>query len=306
MDSTNNHTLDLLPGFKEELLAQKGLSLNTANAYEQDLNDFFSFLDLAKSNANLKDISEQDILLYFSWQQSKAQSTRTQARRLSSLRSFFGYALREGIVTADPTQFLSTPKLPLHLPEFLTREEMVQVLSLPATTPSAKRDSCILTLLYAAGLRVSELCALKTASVDLNRGIIHVHIGKGGKDRSVPIHSQAQSQISNYLAETRPLFHPTCDYLFLNRSGKGLTRQYVWKSVKKYIAMAGINKNVSPHTFRHSFATHLLEGGADLRSVQLLLGHADISATEIYTHVQTERLLAIHHQYHPRNFPTNK
>ena len=304
MDSTNNSNRDLLQGFKEELLAEKGLALNSVTAYEQDLNDFLAFLALAKENADFLKVSEQDILLYFSWQQAKEQSTRTQARRLSALRSFYSYALREKVICADPTQFLSTPKLPLHLPEFLTREEMAKLLATPnASSPSARRDSCILTLLYAAGIRVSELCALKTNQVDLSRGIIHIERGKGSKDRSVPIHSQAQKQIASYLEETRALFHPKSDYLFLNRSGQGLTRQYIWKSVKKYVAEAGITKNVSPHTFRHSFATHLLEGGADLRSVQLLLGHADISATEIYTHVQTDRLLAVHHAYHPRNLP---
>ena len=303
MDSKNNNA-DLLQRFKEDLLAQKGLALNTVSAYEQDLNDFLAFLAEAKANDDLRAVNEQDILLYFSWQQAKGQSTRTQARRLSALRSFYIHAQRDQIMAFDPTQFLSTPKLPFHLPEFLTREEMVAVLNMPTgNKPAAKRDSCILTLLYAAGLRVSELCNLKTSHVDLNRGVIHVERGKGAKDRSVPIHSQAQKQILSYLEETRPLFNPKTDYLFLNRSGKGLTRQYIWKSVKQYVAQAGISKNVSPHTFRHSFATHLLEGGADLRSVQLLLGHADISATEIYTHVQTERILAIHHQYHPRNFP---
>ena len=302
------NTLDTyLEGFTTQLLAQKGLSLQTVTAYTQDLHDFANFLSQINHTCfdATQPLSEQEILLYLAWQQAHKNSARTQARRLSALRAFFSYALQENILTEDPTQFLASPKLPLHLPEFLTQAEMQAVLAAPnVAKASGQRDACILTLLYAAGLRVSELCALTTQDVDLQRGVIHVVMGKGAKARTVPIHSQAQKQLLNYLETTRQSFHPKTTHLFLNRSGQGLTRQYVWKMVKKYVAACAITKTVSPHTFRHSFATHLLEGGADLRSVQLLLGHADISATEIYTHVQTDRLFAVYHKCHPRNTPS--
>lgn len=158
----------------------------------------------------------------------------------------------------------------------------------------------MLEMLYAAGLRVSELCNLSVADLDLQRGLVRV-FGKGAKERLVPLHDMIQALLGDYLRSWRPLFSPGGNQLFVNRSGRALSRQYIWKMVKKYTLLAGIRRAVSPHTFRHSFATHLLEGGADLRAVQLLLGHADISATEIYTHVQAERLRGIHHQFHPRS-----
>ena len=162
------------------------------------------------------------------------------------------------------------------------------------------RDRCMLEMLYAAGLRVSELCNLDVLDLDLQRGLVRV-FGKGAKERLVPLHDAMQQMLATYLKDWRPAFSPTGGQLFVNRSGRALSRQYVWKMVKNYALQAGIRRAISPHTFRHSFATHLLEGGADLRSVQLLLGHADISATEIYTHVQAERLRALHHQFHPRS-----
>ena len=163
-----------------------------------------------------------------------------------------------------------------------------------------RRDRCLLEMLYAAGLRVSEVCNLLVSDVDMQRGLVLVS-GKGAKDRLVPLHSLVLELLQQWLSVWRDDFSPQSRYLFLNRSGKGLSRQYVWKMVKKYALLAGIRRSISPHTFRHSFATHLLEGGADLRAVQLLLGHADISATEIYTHVQAERLHALHRQFHPRS-----
>ncbi|MBQ7586195.1 MAG: site-specific tyrosine recombinase XerD [Desulfovibrionaceae bacterium] len=294
----------LLQGFRELLLAQKGLAEPSVIAYEQDVHHFLGFLEKAGRVAfdPKKPLEEQDILLYLAYQQSEQQAQRTQARRLSSLRSFFHYACQEKVIIKDPTQFLATPKLPFHLPEFLTKEEVALVLKAPdLSCPQGRRDACILTLLYAAGLRVSELCALTTQDVDLQRGVVHVIMGKGAKSRTVPMYDQAQKELLDYLEHTRPMLNPQNSTLFLNRKGLGLTRQYVWKMVKHYVLVAKINKNVSPHTFRHSFATHLLEGGADLRSVQKLLGHADITATEIYTHVQNERLLAVHQACHPRN-----
>ena len=178
---------------------------------------------------------------------------------------------------------------------------MSRVLALPDTaTRLGMRDRAMLELLYAAGLRVSELIEMKVLDYDAQTGLLRV-FGKGAKERLVPIHYTAQDVLGRYLLNTRPGFRPAADFMFLNRSGKGLTRQGVWKLIKTYADKAGIKRSISPHTFRHSFATHLLEGGADLRTVQLLLGHSDISATEIYTHIQAGRLKSIHQQYHPRS-----
>ncbi|MCR5812957.1 MAG: site-specific tyrosine recombinase XerD [Desulfovibrio sp.] len=293
---------ELLPRWLDRLLAQRGLAQNSCLAYEQDLTDFLNFLDQSDfSQRQNASVEEDDILLYLAWQSAHAQSERTKARRLSALRSYFAFAIHTKLLTSNPVQFCENPDIPLHLPEFLSREEMSQLLSSPDLTKNAgRRDACIFELLYAAGLRVSELCNLTLEDLDLQRGILHI-VGKGSKTRFVPIHSLAQKKLLNYLEETRPAFHPKGKWVFVNRFGKPLTRQYIWKTVKACAAACQITREISPHTFRHSFATHLLEGGADLRSVQVLLGHADISATEIYTHVQVDRLLELHHSYHPRN-----
>ena len=292
----------LLPRWLDRLLAQRGLAQNSCLAYEQDLTDFLGYLGQSsfglRKNAS---VEEDDILLYLAWQSAHGQSERTKARRLSALRSFFAFAVHENRLSSDPVQFCENPGLPLHLPEVLSREEMSALLASPTLTkPAGRRDACMFELLYAAGLRVSELCSLTLEDLDLQRGILHI-VGKGSKTRFVPIHSLAQQKLLSYLEETRPLFHPKVNCVFLNRFGQALTRQYVWKCVKASAAACHITREISPHTFRHSFATHLLEGGADLRSVQLLLGHAEISATEIYTHVQVDRLLEQHHLFHPRN-----
>ena len=266
----------LLPQWCDHLLAERGLAVRTVEAYRQDLENFFLFQEeLALSGGRLPATpDEQEIFLYLSWLRAHQNTGRTLARRLSALRAFFAFALDAGAVTKNPALLLENPKLPLHLPEVLRKD--------------------------AAGLRVSELCNLDVLDLDLQRGLVRV-FGKGAKERLVPLHDAMQQMLATYLKDWRPAFSPTGGQLFVNRSGRALSRQYVWKMVKNYALQAGIRRAISPHTFRHSFATHLLEGGADLRSVQLLLGHADISATEIYTHVQAERLRALHHQFHPRS-----
>lgn len=304
---------EFLSPWLDSLLAQKGLSPLTVEAYGQDMESFFLFMresgdpDTLEANAagcaamENCDTDSGRIFLYLAWLRARGNSTGTLARRLSALRSFFGFVLDEGGVAKNPLEFMDNPKLPLHLPEVLSREEMNAVLEQPlADSRGGVRDRCILELLYAAGLRVSELCNLKVENLDLQRGLARI-FGKGSKERLVPLHNLVQKMLEDYLANWRPHFRPACANLFLNRSGRGLTRQYIWKLIKKYAALAGIERPISPHTFRHSFATHLLEGGADLRSVQMLLGHADIAATEIYTHVQAERLRSLHQKYHPRN-----
>ncbi|MCR4666662.1 MAG: tyrosine recombinase [Desulfovibrio sp.] len=291
----------ILPEWLDALIAQRGLAEKSVEAYGDDLGNFFGFLEEASDGNG--EIQEHDILLYLAWQRARAQSERTQARRLSALRSFFSYAKEHGHVRTDPTLFCANPKLPLHLPDVLSQEEMAAVLSHSQQSPKSpkeERDAVILELLYAAGLRVSELCSLTLGDLDLQRNILRI-TGKGSKTRFVPIHSLASARLLAFLEKTRPLFSPKRDIVFPNRNGSALTRQYVWKMVREAVALAGIRKTVSPHTFRHSFATHLLEGGADLRTVQMLLGHADITATEIYTHVQTKRLFTLFERLHPRN-----
>ena len=288
----------LVDAFLEHLTIEKGLSENTLVSYGADLQDFLLFLD--GGSLKLEDASQDTLLLYLAGLKNKALAGRSLARRLAALRGLFAFGLKEGLLNSDPVEFLNNPKLAQTLPEVLTRQEMDAMLNIPDL--SAKlgfRDRTMLELLYAAGLRVSELCALRPLDFDPQTDILRI-FGKGSKERLVPIHATASRFLSDYLRHWRPLFTPVDDKVFLNRSGKGLSRQAVWKLIQKYAAEAGISKEVSPHTFRHSFATHLLDGGADLRVVQMLLGHSDITATEIYTHVQADRLQSIHRQYHPR------
>lgn len=277
--------------------------MHTVSAYGDDIRNFLLFLEELGTTHPIRELDEELLFLYLAWLRARGNSATTTCRRLSALRSFFNYAVREKLLPDNPARLLDNPKLPMRLPQVLTRAEMENLLSLPNLQErGGMRDRCILELLHAAGLRVSELCNLKVDDVDLQRGVVLV-FGKGSKERLVPIHTMMQQLLNEYLQKWRPLFHPVSKHLFLNRSGTGPTRQYIWKLVKKYALLANLPKTLSPHSFRHSFATHLLEGGADLRTVQTLLGHASIDATEIYTHVQGERLAAIHRQFHPRNHP---
>jgi len=285
--------------YLEHVLIEKGLSENSLASYSQDLVSLLSFLK--DKSFKLEDLDDRTLFLYLTYLRAKGLKSRSLARHLSSLRGFFSFAVEERWYKEDPGQLLENPKLPKKLPEFLTRDEMGRILSLPDTsTKLGMRDRVMLELLYAAGLRVSELTDMKVLDFDSQVGILRV-FGKGAKERLVPIHFTAQNVLNQYIENNRPLFKPAEDFMFLNRSGNGLTRQGVWKLVKKFAQQAGIKRSISPHTFRHSFATHLLEGGADLRTVQLLLGHSDITATEIYTHIQAGRLKAIHQEYHPRS-----
>ncbi|BAV92132.1 site-specific tyrosine recombinase XerD [Candidatus Desulfovibrio trichonymphae] len=302
------HLSELIDPWCDCLHAQRGLSPRTVEAYTLDMENFFLFsAELAQSGVSpapppvQTGPDEQHIFLYLAWLRSRGNTSPTLARRLAALRAFFSFAVEEGVITANPMTLLENPKMPLHLPEVLSREEMESLLNQPDMKEKCgRRDRCILELLYAAGLRVSELCSLALADLDLQRGLVRV-FGKGAKERLAPLHGLMQKMLDEYLRDWRPLFMPAGSRIFINRSGHGLTRQYIWKIVKKYALLAGIRRHISPHTFRHSFATHLLEGGADLRAVQMLLGHADISATEIYTHVQAERLRSVHRQFHPRS-----
>lgn len=287
-----------LDAFLEYLLIEKGLAENTLKSYRADIEDFLAFL--AAGKLPLERVDEDTLLLYMTTLSNRDFAKRSLARRLSALRGLFAFGLKEGLLPADPVEFLNNPKLPRTLPDVLSREEVNTLLSMPDMHEKLGfRDRAMLELLYAAGLRVSELCSLRPLDFDPQADILRI-FGKGSKERLVPVHNLASRLLSNYLVLWRPLFSPVDDKIFLNRSGKGLSRQAIWKLIQKYTFLAGIKKSVSPHTFRHSFATHLLDGGADLRTVQLLLGHSDVTATEIYTHVQEGRLLDIHRRYHPR------
>ncbi len=293
----------LMEQWLDSLLIERGLSPHTVVGYTHDLKNFLTFLEESglAQEATRRELQEHELFLYMAWLRGRGHTGRTLSRHLSSLRGFFSFLLEQGSMQKNPAKLLESPKLPSLLPEFLTREEMQLLLNKPPMHDRlGQRDRCILELLYASGLRVSELCNLQLLDIDSQRRILRI-FGKGSKERLVPMHEQAMQLLQAYIDEWRKLFSPKEDFVFLNRSGRGLTRQYIWKMVKKYALEAGITHSISPHTFRHSFATHLLEGGADLRTVQLLLGHSDISATEIYTHIQTRRLQEIHKRFHPRS-----
>jgi integrase/recombinase XerD len=295
----NEYSHPWVDRYLEHLLIEKGLSENSLAGYANDLGSLLAFLE--EKSFELGGLTDRTLFLYLTHLRARGLKSRSLARHLSSLRGFFAFAVGEKWYKEDPGQLLENPKLPRKLPEFLSREEISRILGLPDTaTPLGMRDKVMLELLYAAGLRVSELIGMKVLDYDPQVGMLKV-FGKGAKDRLIPIHYTAQDFLNRYLEFTRPGFRPCEDRMFLNRSGKGLTRQGVWKLIKKYAEAAGIKRSISPHTFRHSFATHLLEGGADLRTVQILLGHADISATEIYTHVEASRLKTLHRKFHPRS-----
>ncbi len=285
--------------YLEYLLIERGLSENSLNGYLSDLESFQSFLE--ERSAKIEDATSQTLLLYLTYLRSKALKSTSLARHLSSLRGFFAFCSSRGFIKEDPATLLENPKLPRKIPEFLSPEEIGRILALPKLTEKLGfRDRAMLELLYAAGMRVSELINLNIEDFDPQTGVLII-FGKGSKERLVPIHYVAQNFLNQYIKDWRPAFNPKVKNIFLNRSGKGLTRQGVWKLIKKFALEAGIKRSISPHTFRHSFATHLLDGGADLRTVQLLLGHSDINATEIYTHIQAGRLVQLHKRFHPRS-----
>ncbi|NDV24522.1 site-specific tyrosine recombinase XerD [Desulfovibrio sp. JC022] len=285
--------------YLEYLLIERGLSENSLNGYLSDLESFQNFLE--ERSAKIEDATSQTLLLYLTYLRSKALKSTSLARHLSSLRGFFAFCTSRGFIKEDPATLLENPKLPRKIPEFLSPEEIGRILALPKLTEKLGfRDRAMLELLYAAGMRVSELINLNIEDFDPQTGVLII-FGKGSKERLVPIHYVAQNFLNQYIKDWRPAFNPKVKNIFLNRSGKGLTRQGVWKLIKKFALEAGIKRSISPHTFRHSFATHLLDGGADLRTVQLLLGHSDINATEIYTHIQAGRLVQLHKRFHPRS-----
>jgi len=291
----------LVDGYLNFLTVEKGVSPNTLEAYSRDLNRYIDFVERT-GITDIRDISSDTIISFLADLKGGGLASTSINRSLAALRGLYKYLLVEDFIDENPVASIELAKVWMRLPDTLSRDEMALLLEQPGTkTPLAMRDTAMLELLYATGIRVSELVSLEMGNINWQAGYLIV-VGKGNKERIVPIGQTALDCLNRYVADARKKLARgrSMNTLFLNHSGEGITRQGFWKIVKKYVRKAGLGKKVYPHTFRHSFATHLLEGGADLRSVQVMLGHADISTTQIYTHVTRERLREIHRKYHPR------
>jgi len=290
---------ELIDQFINYLRLERGLADNTIQAYSRDLSSFARFL--AQQDLSPLTVSRGQIIQYLSSLKASL-SVRSLSRNLSAIRMFFRFLASEGHITENPARLLETPRLSRNLPNVLSTDEVERLLARPdPSTPRGNRDRAMLELLYATGLRVSELIGLTVLNVNLESGYIRT-LGKGAKERLVPIGGKAIEAVRDYLSDSRPqlLRGSNLPHLFLNFRGRPLTRQGFWKIIREYGKAAGIKKEITPHTIRHSFASHLLQGGADLRAVQVMLGHEDISTTQIYTHVTRDKLREIHEKYHPR------
>jgi integrase/recombinase XerD len=288
-----------IDAFIDALWLEEGLAKNTLSAYRRDLGLYARWL--GEKGRAIDSTREEDLLAYFAARHAATKATSAN-RRLTVFKRYFRWALRERIVTVDPTLKLQSAKQPLRVPKTLTEAQVEALLDAPDEgTPLGLRDRTMLELMYASGLRVSELVQLKTFNVSMAEGVLRV-LGKGSKERLVPFGQEARAWLQRYMSEARAaiLGGQQTDDLFVTARGQGMTRAMFWVIVKKQAAAAGIHAPISPHTLRHAFATHLLNHGADLRAVQMLLGHADISTTTIYTHVARERLKQLHAQHHPR------
>lgn len=291
----------LIDRFCDRLWLEDGLAQNTVDAYRRDLLALMTWV-LNQCQHTLAEVNAADLDAYLAHRFATHAKPSTAARYTASLRRFYRYLLRENLIQTDPTQLLHTPKLPRSLPKVLSESDVEALLAAPdLDTETGLRNRAMIETLYATGLRVSELVGLKLLNLDLNAAVLRV-TGKGGKDRLVPLGEEAQHWLTRYLAEVRPLLMngKKCVEVFVTARGAGMTRQAFWYLLKRQARVADIQKPLSPHTLRHAFATHLLAHGADLRAVQMLLGHADISTTQIYTHVARERLKKLHQAHHPR------
>ena len=291
----------LLDQFLHYLVVEKGLSQNTIEAYSRGLVRFVDHLK-RKRIQDVRDVGKVDVQGFLLSLRKKNLNTKSVVRDLSAIRSFFRFLIQEGILETNPVEDLESPKVAKTLPEILSLKEIEQILEQPnLQTPLGMRDRAMLEMLYATGMRVSELTHLPTHQVNLEGGFVLLY-GKGSKERIVPLGSEAMRWIALYLKGARGALSKGKEsaFLFINRSGKEMSRQRFWRNLKDYAKKAGLHKRISPHLLRHSFASHLLERGADLRSVQMMLGHVDISTTQIYTHVTGEKLKKVHKQYHPR------
>lgn len=292
------HHLDRL---QQYLIVEKGLSRNTLAAYLSDLQRFKDFLE-QEALPTFQNLMPDHITGYLAARRRQGVAARTLARELVSMKTLYRFLREEGTLAVDPTEQISTPQQRQVLPDVLSLDEVEQLLEAPdRDTPLGKRDAAMLEVLYATGLRVSELVELSLGDVHAATGCIKV-LGKGGKERLVPMGEVAAKRVEDYVLAGRLELAKgrQAAALFINRSARKLTRQALWKIVKKYVHQVAIHKSISPHTLRHSFATHLLAGGADLRSLQHMLGHVDISTTQIYTHVVQQRLQAVYAAHHPR------
>ena len=292
---------ELLDEFSDSLWLEDGLSRNTLESYCNDLRQFSVWLEKS-SSINLIEARHSDLLEFLAYKVSIKVKANTTSRELSSLKRFYRFLLRQGKIQADPSLNIRAPKLPRNLPHNLTEKDVEVLLKTPDVKQSiGLRDRTMLEVLYASGLRVSELVNLRVTQVSLSTGVVRV-IGKGGKERLAPLGEEALSWIDCYMEEARPrlLGEKVSEALFVTARGSAMTRQAFWHLIRRHAVQAGISKPLSPHTLRHAFATHLLNHGADLRVVQLLLGHSDISTTQIYTHVASARLKQLHAKHHPR------
>jgi integrase/recombinase XerD len=294
---------ELLTKYFNYLLIERGIAQNTLESYGRDLRRFVLFVHGEKRLANLNEVTPEVITEYLVRIRDEGLAANSMNRSLAALRGFYKYLLREKIIKENPLANIELAKVWMKLPDTVSKEEMTAILAQPGTQSNpAVRNTAMLELLYATGIRVSELINLTMNSVNWQVGFLIV-MGKGSKERIVPVGKVAYDCVRRYVDEVRPklMEKKSTDVLFLNRFGRKFSRQGFWKIVVGYAKQAGLQKKVYPHTFRHSFASHLLEGGADLRTVQVMLGHSDISTTQIYTHITRERLKEVHEKYHPRS-----
>lgn len=292
---------NLIQNFKEYLEVEKGLSENSIYSYSYDLKKFNHYLE--KFEKGFLDVDHEDIQNFIKEQRSRNISARTLARSVAAIRQFYKYLMEEKRLKTNPTEKLETPEVSKTLPDYLTVDEIEELFSsIDEEDTFELRDKAIFELLYSSGLRISEACSLKIQDIDLENMFVVVTKGKGGRERLVPLGQEAFRILSKYLKNSREAILRTrySDFLFISKKGSSLNRKSVWRLLKKYLARTKIKKSVTPHTLRHSFATHLLENEADLRSVQELLGHIDISTTQVYTHLANKTLQEIHRKYHPR------
>ena len=292
-----------IDNFINYIASEKGLSRNTISSYSTDLKKFSDFMHSA-GITDVSGIKTDGILDFLKSLKTNGLSSSSVVRYQVTIRNFFRFLLKEGVLKKDPVHILELPQKDRKLPQVMNESEVESLLDSPSLIQDEKRrirDKAMLEVMYATGLRVSELVEMTLNSIEMTVGFIKVK-GKGGKERIVPIGDAAKEAVARYLEESRPAFvRRTTNALFLTQQGEAFTRQGFWKLLKTYLKKINITKHVSPHTLRHSFATHLLEHGADLRSVQLMLGHSDISTTQIYTHINTEMLKRMYDKYHPRS-----
>ena len=292
---------NLIDKYIDSLWLEKGLSQNTLDSYQRDLKALTKWLD--ESNRSLQSVRREDLLKYLADRMGSGIKARSTARALSCLRSFYRYLLREKVIKVDPTLRIDNPKLGRPLPDSLTESDVERLLAAPdLTTPIGIRDRAMLEVLYACGLRVTELVSLRLTDMNLRQGVLRV-MGKGSKERLVPLGEEAISWLQQFIQDSRDELlkkNLSEDVVFPSNQGKMMTRQTFWHRIKIHAQDAGIKKNLSPHTLRHAFATHLVNHGADLRVVQLLLGHSDLSTTQIYTHIAQQRMKELHAEHHPR------